>query len=160
MPSALETTAPIEREPRIRRAVWLARLAFLAVFVVNVQCAVQFALWPEAYAGGFELAGVPGEAAVQGLGIAFLMWNATYPAVIASPLRFRALGVVVLVQQAVGLVGESWIRLGLPAGHEALAAGIDRFIAFDAAGLVLMGAAFGWLALTSRRAALQDKRSI
>ena len=70
---------------RVRRAAWLARAAFLLVFAINVQCAASFVLWPDAYAPSFEVAGVPGAAAVQGLGIAFLMWNATYPAVIASP---------------------------------------------------------------------------
>ena len=92
---------------RVRRAAWLARAAFLLVFAINVQCAASFVLWPDVYAPSFEVAGVPGAAAVQGLGIAFLMWNATYPAVIASPLRFRAVAVIVLVQQAIGLAGES-----------------------------------------------------
>ena len=119
---------------RVRRAAWLARAAFLLVFAINVQCAASFVLWPDAYAPSFEVAGVPGAAAVQGLGIAFLMWNATYPAVIASPLRFRAVAVIVLVQQAIGLAGESWLRFGLPAGHAALSASIERFILFDAAG--------------------------
>ena len=128
------------------------RLAFALVFVINVQCAVSFVLWPDAYAASFEVAGVPGAAAVQGLGIAFLMWNATYPAVIVSPLRFRAVAVIVLVQQAIGLVGESWLRLGLPAGHAALSASIERFVLFDAAGLVLMAAAFGWLLWVERGA--------
>ena len=137
---------------RVRRAAWLARAAFLLVFAINVQCAASFVLWPDAYAPSFEVAGVPGAAAVQGLGIAFLMWNATYPAVIANPRRFRALYAVVLVQQAVGLASESWILLSLPAGHAALAASIVRFIAFDAAGLVLMAAAFAWLALADRHA--------
>ena len=85
---------------RVRRAAWLARAAFLLVFAINVQCAASFVLWPDAYAPSFEVAGVPGAAAVQGLGIAFLMWNATSPAVIASPLRFRAVAVIVLAQQA------------------------------------------------------------
>lgn len=122
-----------------------ARIAVALVFALNVQCALQFVLWPEAFAGAYELSGVAGEAAVRGLGVAFLMWNATYPAVIASPRRFRALYVVVLVQQAIGLVGETAILLGLPGGHEVLAASILRFIAFDAAGLILMAAAFAWL---------------
>lgn len=144
-----------DRPARVRRAAWLVRLAFALVFVINVQCAVSFVLWPGAYAGGFELEGVPGAAAVRGLGVAFLMWNATYPAVIANPRRFRALYAVVLAQQAVGLAGESWILLSLPAGHAALAASIVRFIAFDAAGLVLMAAAFAWLALADRHARLR-----
>ena len=134
-----------------RRAAGLAaRVAVALVFALNVQCAVSFVLWPGAYAGGFELEGVPGAAAVRGLGVAFLMWNATYPAVIASPLRFRAVAVIVLVQQAIGLAGESWLRFGLPAGHAALSASIERFILFGAAGLVLMAAAFGWLLWVKR----------
>ena len=152
MLSTPDTNAPAACRSGVQRSAWFARLAFAAVFVVNVQCAVQFVLWPEAYTSGFELAGVPGATAVRGLGIAFLMWNATYPAVIASPLRFRAVAVVVLAQQAIGLAGESWIRLSLPAGHEALAASIDRFVVFDAAGLALMGVAFAWLLVADRRA--------
>lgn len=147
-----------DRPARVRRAAWLVRLAFALVFVINVQCAVSFVLWPDAYAASFEVAGVPGAAAVQGLGIAFLMWNATYPAVIASPLRFRAVAVIVLVQQAIGLVGESWLRLGLPAGHAALSASIERFVLFDAAGLVLMAAAFGWLLWVERGASALESR--
>lgn len=138
---------------RSQRAAGIAaRVAVALVFAANVQCAASFVLWPEAFAGGFELAGVPGAAAVRGLGVAFLMWNATYPPVIANPRRFRALFVVVLVQQAMGLAGESWILLSLPVSHAALAASIIRFIAFDAAGLVLMAAAFAWLVLADRRA--------
>lgn len=67
-----------------------------------------------------------------------------------QPLRFRAVAVIVLVQQAIGLAGESWLRFGLPAGHAALSASIERFILFDAAGLVLMAAAFGWLLWVKR----------
>ena len=139
------------RMARSQRAAGIAaRVAVALVFAMNMQCAVSFALWPEAHAGAFELAGVPGAAAVRGLGVAFLMWNATYPAVIANPRRFRALFSIVLMQQAVGLAGESWILLSLPAGHTVLAASIVRFAAFDAAGLAIMAAAFAWLALADR----------
>ena len=136
-----------------------ARIAVAAVFALNVQCALIFMLWPTAYTSGFELegAGVAGEAAVRGLGVAFLMWNATYPAVIANPRRFRPLYVVVLAQQAIGLLGESWIRLSPSAGHTALAASVERFIAIDAAGLALMAAAFAWLALADRHARNNNK---
>lgn len=127
----------------VRAAQWGVRVAFALVFAANVQCALSFLLQPEAYAPAYELSGVPGAAAVQGLGVAFLMWNATYPAVIASPRRFFALGVVVLAQQAIGLVGEAWIRATLPLGHDVLAAGILRFIVFDALGLALMAVSLG-----------------
>lgn len=140
-----------ERPARgVRAAAWGVRVAFAFVFAVNVQCAVSFVLWPDAFAPAYELTGAPGAAAVQGIGIAFLMWNATYPAVIASPQRFRALAVVVLVQQVIGLVGETWVRASLPAGHAVLSVNIERFIAFDAFGLVVMAAAFAWLLWAER----------
>ena len=150
----MKLPADTDRAPRsVRAAAWGMRVAFLLVFVVNVQCALQFVLWPDAYAGAYELSGVAGAVAVQGIGVAFLMWNVTYPAVVVAPRRFRALAVVVLVQQAVGLVGETLILLSLPTGHETLAASIGRFIAFDAAGLVLMAVTFIWLLAAEHRAA-------
>lgn len=150
---------PAKKTPRQARllspiltvATWAARLCFAFVFAVNVQCALGFVLTPEAYMGAYELAGVPGRVAAQGIGIAFLMWNCTYPAFIAAPRRFTALGIVVLVQQAVGLIGESFIRVTLPAGHELLTSSIDLFITFDAAGLVLMGASFAFLQIAKGR---------
>ena len=133
-------------------ARWAVRIVFAAVFAVNVECALAFIANPGAYAGSYELAGVPGEAAVRGLGVAFLMWNVTYPAFIVRPEKWPVLGWVILAQQAVGLVGESLILAGLPAGHGVLAVGIRLFIIFDAAGLVCMAAAFAWW-LVARRAA-------
>lgn len=137
----------------LRGAARACRIAFALVFAVNVHCALSFVIDPAAFMGGFELAGVPGEAATRGMGVAFLMWNCTYPLVIWQPARFSALAGVVLAQQAVGLVGESAILVGLPAGHAVLAGGITRFIAFDATGLVLMGTAFVWLLVAERRLA-------
>jgi len=118
--------------------VWLARLLVFAVFFVNVSCAFSFIFFPEYYIGSYELTGAPGLAALQGIGVTFLMWNVTYPLVIVRPDRYRVLFVVVLAQQLVGLIGESFILLTLPEGHAMLASGISRFIVFDAAGLVLM----------------------
>lgn len=137
--------------PKRDTAAIAARVAVAIVFALNVQCALQFVLMPSSFAAAYELSGVAGEAAVRGLGVAFLMWNATYPAVIASPRRFHSLYIVVLVQQAIGLFGETAILLSLPAGHDVLAASILRFIAFDATGLAFMAAAFAWLAATCRR---------
>lgn len=119
-------------------AVWFTRVAFTLVFIINVQCALSFVFAPGSYAASYELSGVAGNAAVQGIGIAFLMWNTTYPAFIASPTRFTALGWVIIAQQAIGLVGESFLLASLPAGHDLLASSVMRFIAFDAGGLVVM----------------------
>lgn len=132
-------------------ATWAVRACFAFVFAVNVQCALGFTLMPEAYMGAYELAGVPGRVAAQGIGVAFLMWNCTYPLVIWRPARHRALAGVVLAQQVVGLAGETAILAGLPADHAALAGGIMRFVAFDGFGLAVMAGAFAWLLLAERR---------
>lgn len=134
-----------------KASVWAVRIAFAVVFFLNVQCAVQFILWPGSFTGSYELSGVAGEAAVRGLGIAFLMWNCTYPAVIIRPERFKALGVVVLVQQAIGLVGETLLSASLPGGHAILQGGISRFALFDGLGLVLMLVTFIWMMVALRK---------
>lgn len=134
-----------------KAALWAARTALAAVFIVNVQCAVQFVVWPDAFAPAYELAGFEGRIAMQGLGVAFLMWNATYPLAIVNPVKHRALFGVVLAQQAIGLVGESAILVSIPAGHELLASSILRFVAFDGAGLVVMAAAFVALSISLKR---------
>ena len=154
------------------RAVWVARILVAFVFVVNVQCAVRFVIWPNEFTASFAVAGAgfAGVAAIQGLGVAFLMWNATYPAVIANPLKFRALHVVMIAQQLIGLIGESIIYAAIPnslfarggtaadaasevvttlssTDYAAMADSVWAFIRFDSVGLVLLVAAFllvGW----------------
>ena len=127
------------------------RLCFAFVFVVNVQCSLGFSLAPEAYMGAYELGGVPGRVATQGIGIAFLMWNCTYPLVIWRPERHRALASVVQAQQFVGLVGESLNPPTQPPRHHQLARTNHMFIAFDAIGLVLMAASWGIFFLLEKR---------
>jgi hypothetical protein len=124
--------------------LWLTRFVVGVVFVLNVSCALAFLIQPDRYAPGFELTGVQGRVIVRAIGILFLMWNATYPLVMIHPIRYRALFAVVLVQQAIGLVGETWLLASLPAGHPALWATGVRFIIFDGMGLIGMGAVF-WL---------------
>ncbi len=138
-----------------RWSLWLARLVVGAVFFFNVTCALAFVAWPERYAPGFEVSGVPGRVLVRGIGILFLMWNATYPPVLARPDRHRALFAVILVQQAIGVAGETWMWATLEPGHAALSATGLRFIGFDGAGLVGMGLAF-WL--TARGGRLLETR--
>jgi len=100
------------------------------------------------------VSGVPGRVFVQGLGILFLMWNATYPPVILHPDRQRLLFRIVLAQQLIGLVGEAWVWLSLPAGHEALRAAGFRFIAFDGGGLLALAAAYALSRTRNRGAAI------
>ena len=130
--------------------LWLARLLVAAVFAINVQCALQFVLWPDAYVGAYQLEGASAEAIVRSIGICFLMWNATYPPVIVKPERYRVLFGVIIAQQVIGLVGESLLYASLGPGLDVLASSVMRFIAFDAAGLVALAAAFA-LTLTLKK---------
>lgn len=137
---------------------WIMRIAFALVFAINVQCALSFIVWPEAYLSAYELEGVSGVAAVQGIGVAFLMWNVTYLPVIISPRKYWIVAYIVLIQQAVGLVGESYILWTLPVGHEVLGASIERFVSFDAAGFVLMALAVALAKVKKPFAGSNEKR--
>lgn len=133
------------KTPRHSLLLWAARLLVGSVFLLNITCAAAFLLAPERYTSGFEVSGVPGSVLVRGMGVLFLMWNATYPLVLVRPDRHRVLFAVLLAQQAIGLVGESWLWLTLPPGHAALRTTGLRFILFDGAGLVAMAIAYGLL---------------
>jgi hypothetical protein len=116
----------------------LARLAILLVFLWNVQCALAFLFWPGRFAAGFELSGIPGEAAVRGVGLLFLMWNIPYAVALWHPLRYQVSLYEATAMQATALLGETLILLSLSPAHAALQASLRRFIAFDGAGLVLL----------------------
>ena len=133
------------------RQVWrqrAARAAVALVLIANLSASVPYLIAPGTYAAAFELEGAAGAAMVRAIGVLFLMWCVAYVPVVARPDRHPALFGVILVQQVVGLAGESWILASLPAGHVALWATGLRFIAFDGAGLALLGLAF---VLTWRR---------
>jgi hypothetical protein len=132
-------------DPKSRPSLlWLARFVVGVVFIINVRCALAFLLQPDRYAPGFELTGVQGRIIVQAIGILFLMWNATYPLVVIHPERYRTLFAIVLVQQTIGVLGETWLLTTLPAGYPALWATGIRFIVFDGLGLIAMAILF-WL---------------
>lgn len=131
-------------------SAWIARIVVGAVFIGNVSCALRFIISPENYVAAYELSGVSGAAAVRGLGIAFLMWNATYPPVLLDPRRHSAIFSIVLAQQTIGLAGEAAIWLTIPVGHQVLSSGIARFALFDGTALVMMAAAFALLRATRR----------
>jgi hypothetical protein len=137
--------------------LWVTRLVLAVVFCANVNCALAFIVRPEAHAPFFEVRGVAGEALVRGIGILFLMWNASYPLTIWNPWRYRWLFLIVIVQQAIGVAGETWMLLTLPPGHATLAATGWRFTAFDGGGLAAMLVTFTLLRLTGRRVADQAR---
>lgn len=121
----------------------LAGILYAAVFVSNLCCIIPFLVHPEDYIGSYEVCGSNGAvAAIQGFGVAFAMWNVTYPFFIFRPRKDMTLGLIIIVQQAVGLIGELYIRHGLPQGLTSLPSAITRFVWFDAGGLVLLVAGF------------------
>ena len=121
--------------------VWIARVLVGAVLFANVQCAVAFWRSPAGYAPAFELAGVAGEAAIQGFAVLFVMWNVPYGVALWHPRRHRAALWQALAMQAVGVIGESLIWWHVPAAHAVLRGSLLRFILFDAGGLVALCAA-------------------
>ena len=127
---------------RYAKREWIARVLVAIVFFINVQCALQFVIWPGAYVGAYQLEGASAEAIVRSFGICFLMWNATYPPVIARPARYRVLFGVMIAQQAIGLFGESLLYTTLGPTLPILASSVMRFIVFDGAGLILLAIAF------------------
>jgi len=130
----------------------LARLALGVVFFLNLSCALAFVARPKAYAPSLGVSGVAGETLTRGIGILFLMWNATYPLAIWKPWRYRWLLAIIILQQAIGLLGETWLLLTLPPGNASLAATGRRFVAFDGAGLAAMLSTFILMWLSQRRA--------
>jgi hypothetical protein len=123
----------------------LARLLIGAVFVMNVQCALLFLVRPGAYAPGFELAGAVGQAAVQGMGVLFLMWNVPYAVALWHPVRHRLALFESVIMQVIGLAGELFVRSALPAVHTLARFSLGRFILFDALGLLALHAAVALL---------------
>lgn len=129
--------------------LWLARALIGAVLFFNVQSALAFLLSPETYAPGMELGGAPGQAAVRGFGVLFLMWSVPYVVALSDPVRHRISLYEAVAMQAIGLLGESLIFASLPVAHAATRGAITRFIAFDAAGLLALLLA-AWLTRPSR----------
>jgi hypothetical protein len=121
--------------------LWTARLLVALVVAWNLQCALVFLLNPGEFAPGFELSGIPGQAAIRGFAVLFVMWNIPYLVALWNPLRHRVSLWEALSMQVLGVCGETLILLFLPPGHPILHASLLRFIAFDAAGVVcLIGA--------------------
>ena len=124
--------------------IWLARLLIALVMAWNLQAAFVFLTWPGAFAPGFELSGLPGEAAMRGIAVLFVMWNVPYVLAAWHPVRQLTSLKEAAVMQLIGLLGESAIFLSLPPVHTTLQGSILRFIAFDGSGLLALLAAL-WL---------------
>ena len=120
----------------------VARFLIFAVIGWNLQVAYVFLLSPQYFISGFELNGLPGEAAVRGMAVLFMMWNVPYLVALWNPEKYRISLLEALAMQTIGLIGESFIFSTLGAGHAALRTSIIRFIIFDGSGLLFLIGAF------------------
>jgi len=134
--------------------VWLARMLVAAVCGWNLSAALPMILRPTDMAGSFAVAacGRGGMIMVQGLGVAFLMWQVPFVPTVWDPRHNRVTFLCLIVMQMVGLAGETLMLASLSEGSPALRATGLRFVAFDGAGLILL--IVGYLAVHPITAAL------
>jgi hypothetical protein len=118
--------------------LWLSRGCIAIVFLANVQCAVAFILSPVTFTSSYELSGVVGTATIQAIGVLFLMWNIPYAVALWHPLRHRLSLWEAVAMQAIGVIGESIIKVTLPGSHQVLHSSLERFIWFDGLGVLLL----------------------
>ena len=145
---------PAEAVQRETRKVWITRLLVAIVIFINLQAAVQYLLNPNAYSGAFELEGIPGMAAVMGVGILYVMWQVPYVFAAINPAAHRLSMTEAVLMQAIGLLGETWLRSRIPVEHTVLRNSILRYIVFDAGGLVLLAVAWS---LVNKKVIAQKK---
>ncbi len=131
--------------------LWVARLLIAAVLGWNLQAAIFLLANPAQSAKAFALADQPGEAAVIGIAILFLMWQVPYLFALAHPLRFKLSVIQASIMQAIGLLGESLLLSRISPDYPSLRVSITRFVIFDAAGLVLLLAALLLVRLCSHQ---------
>ena len=122
--------------------LWIARLLIGLVTAWNLQAAFVFIFSPSRFVHAYELSGAAGEAAIRGFGLLFLMWTVPYLFALKDPLRYQLALTFALLMQSIGLIGESYILSTLTADHLILKGSIWRFIAFDGAGLLMLGISY------------------
>ena len=116
----------------------LARLLIALVLISNLYAALGFFFSPQTFTAAYELVGASGEAAVAGFGLLFIMWQVPYLVALINPLKHKLSLVEALAMQGLGVIGETFILLRIPANHTILRSGISRFVIFDLAGLVFL----------------------
>ncbi|MFZ3070810.1 MAG: hypothetical protein WA110_06810 [Anaerolineaceae bacterium] len=122
--------------------VWVERFFIGIVLFLNLQAAIGYIFNPRTYLGSFELEGTPATAALAGTGILFAMWQVPYCFAVVNPVKYKTSLVEAVLMQAIGLIGETWLRTRIEPAHTILRGSLLRFIIFDAGGLVLLLIAF------------------
>lgn len=126
-----------------RTRLFIARCCISLVLFVNLQCAIQFLIYPHHYQPGFELLGTSGSAFIQGMGLLFIMWNVPYIFALFQPIQNRTSLIEAIIMQLIGVIGETILLNLLTGDHFQLHTTIQRFIQFDGFGLLSLLTAFG-----------------
>ena len=121
---------------------YLPRILIGVVLGLNLDCAFLFLIHPDQFIYGFELSGVGGVVAIQGMGLLFIMWSVPYTIAFYQPVTYRICLQAAIAMQFIGLMGETILFFTLPVGHAALRVTGSRFILFDAPGLLMLIAAW------------------
>ena len=123
--------------------VWAARILIAIVLFWNLRAAFQFMLRPQQFLLSFQIEGIPGQTAVIGFGILFLMWQVPYAFALLHPVKYKTSLWQALIMQTIGVIAESILLTTIPPDYLLLRSSILRFIIFDGAGvLILIGALF------------------
>ncbi len=129
--------------------VHISRALIGFVFIINVQSALAFIIFPGNYAPSFEISGDIGEFVIRSLGVLFLMWNVPYGVALWNPVRFRISLYEAVGMQSIGLLGETLIYAALPVSYVLARSSIMRFVLFDALGLLALLAAV-WISRSEK----------
>ncbi|MAT40977.1 MAG: hypothetical protein CL609_01460 [Anaerolineaceae bacterium] len=126
----------VQQKKQIR---FIPQILIGIVFVLNIQAGILFFLNPDQYAPAYELSGIPGNVAIAGTGLLFLMWSVPYAFALYNPYKHHSSLIQAVIMQAIGVGGESLILSRIPLGsHLLLRQNIWRFIIFDGIGLLLL----------------------
>jgi len=118
--------------------IWTGRILIGLVLLINVQSALVFFFNPAKFTPAYELTGVPGQAAIRGMAVLFLMWNVPYVVALVNPIKYRVSLYEAITMQGIGVAGESIILWMLPTEYSILRGSILRFILFDGSGLIVL----------------------
>lgn len=124
--------------------LWISRILIILVLLDNFQAALQFMFAPGGFVNAFDLSGAAGTLAIQSMGILFLMWCIPYIFAAIHPIRHRVSLIEAVIMQAIGLIGEGILFYNLPSGMQNTPLSLQRFMIFDATGLIFLLAAL-WL---------------
>lgn len=118
--------------------IWVARSLIGIVLFWNLLAAFQFIINPQRYIESFQVEGIPGQTAIIGFGILFLMWQVPYIFAFIHPIRFKNSLWQALIMQTIGVLGESVLLTTIPGSYHILRDSILRFILFDGAGFLIL----------------------